>query len=100
MKDIDEATQTQIEAAVFRRLVGHLQERTDAQNIDIMNVAGFCRNCLSKWFVAAAGDAGVELGLDEVREHVYGMPYGDWKSKYQTGPKLPHPEHAESKGEG
>ena len=93
MQDIDEATQTQIEAAVFRRLVAHLQDRTDAQNIDIMNVAGFCRNCLSKWYRAAAADAGLELELDEVREQVvYGMPYPEWKAKYQTGPKLPHPE--------
>jgi len=93
MTDIDEATQTQIEAAVFRRLVAHLQERTDAQNIDIMNVAGFCRNCLSKWYRTAAAEAGVELELDEVREQVvYGMPYAEWKAKHQTGPKLPHPD--------
>lgn len=95
---IDDAKRTEVEAAVFRRLVAHLQGRTDVQNIDIMNLAGFCRNCLSKWYRAAAEEAGVELELDEVREHVYGMPYADWKAKYQTGPKLPHPEHANEKG--
>jgi hypothetical protein len=89
---IDDETRTQVEAAVFRRLVAHLQERSDVQNIDIMNLAGFCRNCLSKWYRAAAQEAGVELELDEVRGHVYGMPYEEWKAKHQTGPKLPHPE--------
>lgn len=90
--DIDDETRTQIEAAVFRRLVDHLQGRTDVQNIDIMNLAGFCRNCLSKWYREAADERGVALELDEVREQaVYGMAYGEWKARYQTGPKLPQP---------
>lgn len=79
-----DATQTELEAAAFRHLVGHLRERTDVQNIDLMNLAGFCRNCLSKWYVAAATDRGVEIDYDAARELVYGMPYGEWKSRYQT----------------
>ncbi|KIG18754.1 hypothetical protein DB30_07769 [Enhygromyxa salina] len=90
--DTDDETRTQIEAAVFRRLVAHLQERNDVQNIDIMNLAGFCRNCLAKWYSAAAQDAGVPLELDGAREQVYGMPYEQWKAKHQVGPKLPHAE--------
>lgn len=86
----DEETRTQIEAAVFRRLVAHLQERTDVQNIEIMNLAGFCRNCLAKWYAAAAEDAGQTLDLEQARERVYGMPYDEWKAKHQVGPKLPH----------
>ncbi len=81
--EIDEDTRTKLEAAVFRRLVAHLQERTDVQNIELMNLAGFCRNCLSKWYVAAGADAGVPLELDAVREQVYGMPYDEWKAKHQ-----------------
>ena len=73
-----------IEAAVFRRLLAHLDSRKDAQNIDLMNLAGFCRNCLSKWYMAAADDAGLEVDYDEARERVYGMPYDQWKLKYQT----------------
>lgn len=83
MKDIDPNTQQAIEAAAFRRLVKHLQERKDVQNIDLMNLAGFCRNCLSKWYRAEAQDAGVELEDLSVREHIYGMPYAEWKEKYQ-----------------
>ena len=75
--------QLELEAAAFRRLVEHLQKRTDVQNIDLMNLSGFCRNCLSKWYKAAADDAGLELSLEQAREVVYGMPYADWKSKYQ-----------------
>jgi hypothetical protein len=90
--DIDEDTRTKLEAAVFRRLVAHLQERPDVQNIDIMNLAGFCRNCLSKWYVAAAAQSGIPLELDAVREEVYGMPYEEWKAKHQVGDKVPHPE--------
>ncbi len=75
---------TDIEAAVFRRLLEHLDSRKDAQNIDLMNLAGFCRNCLSKWYMAAAEAEGVELDYDKARELVYGMPYDDWKEKYQT----------------
>jgi hypothetical protein len=73
-----------IEAAVFRRLLEHLDSRKDAQNIDLMNLAGFCRNCLSKWYMAAAQEQGVEIDYDQARERVYGMPYGEWKSTYQT----------------
>jgi uncharacterized protein len=79
----DEQLRTQIEAAAFRRLVQHLQERTDVQNIDIMNLAGFCRNCLSKWYAAAANERGVDLDLEDAREWLYGMPYGEWKAKHQ-----------------
>lgn len=74
---------TEIEAAVFRRLLEHLDSRKDAQNIDLMNLAGFCRNCLSKWYVAAAEDRDVSVDYDSARERVYGMPYDEWKSKYQ-----------------
>lgn len=75
---------TNIEAAVFRRLLEHLDSRKDAQNIDLMNLAGFCRNCLSKWYVAAAEAEGADVDLEQARELVYGMPYGEWKEKYQT----------------
>ncbi len=73
-----------IEAAVLRRLLEHLDSRKDAQNIDLMNLAGFCRNCLSKWYMAAAQDAGLEVDYDQARERVYGMPYELWKERYQT----------------
>lgn len=81
---IDEATRTELEAAVFRRLVSHLQRRTDVQNIDMMNLAGFCRNCLSNWMKDAADAAGVAMSKDESREAIYGMPYEEWKAKYQA----------------
>ena len=74
---------TEIEAAVFRRLLQHLDDNKEVQNIELMNLAGFCRNCLSKWYRAAALDAGVEVTDAEARERVYGMPYGEWKEKYQ-----------------
>jgi uncharacterized protein len=80
---IDETTRTELEAAVFRRLVEHLRGRTDVQNIDLMNLAGFCRNCLSNWLKEAADAKGAPLSRDESREAVYGMPYETWKSKYQ-----------------
>lgn len=80
---MDEKTRTELEAAAFRGLVEHLQRRTDVQNIDIMNLAGFCRNCLSKWYFAAAGECGVDMSYDEACEAVYGMPYAEWKEKYQ-----------------
>ncbi len=80
---MDKQTQTELEAAAFRRLLAHLQERTDVQNIDLMNLAGFCRNCLSKWYLAAAEDKGVDMDYDAAREYVYGMSYNDWKAKYQ-----------------
>jgi hypothetical protein len=72
-----------IEAAVFRRLLQHLDERRDVQNIDLMIQAGFCRNCLAKWYMAAAEEAGLSMDYDQARERVYGMPYGEWKDKYQ-----------------
>ncbi|MCK1295985.1 DUF1244 domain-containing protein [Bradyrhizobium sp. 30] len=80
---IDDKTRTELEAAAFRRLVDHLKTRTDVQNIDLMNLAGFCRNCLSNWLKDAADAQGVALSKDESREAVYGMPYEAWKSKYQ-----------------
>lgn len=73
-----------IEAAVFQRLVKHLQERTEVQNIELMNLADFCRNCLSKWYVAAAQERGIDADYEQVREMIYGMPYSQWKQKYQT----------------
>ena len=79
---IDDKTRTELEAAAFRRLVGHLRERTDVQNIDLMNLAGFCRNCLSKWYLAEAQQRGVALTDPEARQIVYGMPYEEWKKKY------------------
>ena len=83
MTQIDPATQTELEAAAFRTLVSHLRERTDVQNIDLMNLAGFCRNCLSKWYTAAANEKGVAMEYEDAREHVYGMPYSEWKAKHQ-----------------
>lgn len=80
---MDQQTETEIEAAVFRRLLEHLDSRKDAQNIDLMNLAGFCRNCLSKWYVAAASEKGEEVDYDAARERVYGMSYDEWKDKYQ-----------------
>ncbi len=79
---MDDKTRTDLEAATFRRLVEHLQERTDVQNIDLMNLAGFCRNCLSQWYLAEAQDRGVPLTDPEARQIVYGMPYEEWKKKY------------------
>ncbi len=81
---MDDKTRTELEAAAFRALVSHLRARTDVQNIDLMNLAGFCRNCLSKWYKAAAEEKGLELDYETAREIVYGMPYGEWKDKYQT----------------
>ena len=84
MPEIDAATRTELEAAAFRRLVEHLRERNDVQNIDMMNLAGFCRNCLSKWYRAAAEGKGLEMSYDEAREIIYGMPYEEWKNKHQS----------------
>ena len=81
---MSDQTTLELEAAAFRHLVAHLRDRTDVQNIDLMNLAGFCRNCLSKWYRAAAEEKGVEMDYDQAREIVYGMPYGQWKAKYQT----------------
>ena len=80
---MDNQTQTELEAAAFRGLVEHLQNRKDVQNIDLMNLAGFCRNCLSKWYLAAAKEHGVDMDYDGAREIVYGMTYDEWKEKYQ-----------------
>src|SRR6202040_2228437 len=80
---IDDKTRTELEAAVFRRLVAHLRARTEVQNIDLMNLAGFCRNCLSNWMKEAADAKGVPMTKDESREFVSGMPYEEWKAKYQ-----------------
>lgn len=80
---MDTITRTELEAAAFRGLVAHLQRRTDVQNIDLMNLAGFCRNCLYKWYLKAAEERGVPLTADEAREVVYGMPYDQWKARYQ-----------------
>ena len=80
---MDEQTQTELEAAAFRRLVSHLRERPDVQNIDLMDLAGFCRNCLSNWYKDAADEKGIELDKMAAREIVYGMPYAEWKEKHQ-----------------
>ncbi len=83
MAEIDERTRTELEAAAFRRLVAHLRDRTDVQNKDVMDLAGFCRNCLAKWYRAAAEERGVAITDPEAREHIYGMPYDEWKAKHQ-----------------
>ncbi len=76
-------TQIELEAAAFRRLTSHLQQRTDVQNIDLMELSGFCRNCLAKWYLAAAEDKGLDIDYDQAREYIYGMPYNEWKDKHQ-----------------
>jgi hypothetical protein len=81
---VDEAGRSELEAAAFRRLLKHLGERTDVQNIDLMELAGFCRNCLSRWYREAAEERGIELSDSEAREIVYGMPYEEWKRRHQT----------------
>ena len=81
---MDKAAKTELEAAAFRRLVAHLQERTDVQNIDMMNLAGFCRNCMSRWYRQAAEESSIDMDEAEARKIVYGMEYADWKTKYQT----------------
>ena len=81
--DLSQEQRTELEAAAFRTLVQHLRNRKDVQNIDLMNLAGFCRNCLSKWYKAAADDMGLALGAEQAREEIYGMPYAEWKAKYQ-----------------
>ena len=90
---MDKQTQTELEAAAFRTLVDHLRKRTDVQNIDLMNLAGFCRNCLSKWYRTAAAEKGVDISDDKAREIVYGMPYSEWKAKHQ---KEASPEQAKA----
>lgn len=81
---MDDQTRIELEAAAFRRLREHLAERTDVQNIDMMNLAGFCRNCLSRWYQEAATERGLDMGKEDARTAFYGMPYGEWKDKYQT----------------
>jgi uncharacterized protein len=81
---MDDQTRMQLEAAAFRRLLSHLRNRTEVQNIDLMNLAGFCRNCLSNWMKDAADERAIAMTKDQAREHVYGMPYEEWKAKYQT----------------
>ena len=80
---IDDQTRIELEAAAFRGLIAHLRKRTDVQNIDLMNLAGFCRNCFSKWYMAEAEVRGVKMSYDEAREIIYGIPFEDWKNKYQ-----------------
>lgn len=82
-KHMDAKTQTELEAAAFRRLIAHLQERTDVQNIDMMNLTGFCRNCLSRWYSEEAAERNLDVNQDAARKIVYGMPYAEWKEKYQ-----------------
>lgn len=81
--EMDEQTRLEVEAAAWRKLVEHFQKRTDVQNIDLMNMAGFCRNCMSKWYKGAAIERGVDMDYDQAREIVYGMSYDEWKDKYQ-----------------
>ncbi len=84
---IPDTSRTEIEAAAFRRLIKHLQEHTEVQNIDLMNLSGFCRNCLSKWYRTEALERGFDISDPDAREIIYGMPYEEWKSLYQTGTK-------------
>lgn len=84
MSKIDDQTQVELEAAAFRRLVQHLREHTDVQNIDMMNLAGFCRNCLANWYKDAAEEKEISLSKDDARAIIYGMPFDEWKSRYQT----------------
>jgi hypothetical protein len=84
MNHLDDKTRTELEAAAFRRLTQHLRERADVQNIDLMNLAGFCRNCLSNWLKDAADERGLPLSKEDSRTHVYGMPYEEWKAKHQA----------------
>jgi len=84
---MDEKTRIELEAAAFRTLVAHLREHTDVQNIDLMNLAGFCRNCLSKWYLAAAEERGIVMDYEKAREIIYGMPYSEWKERYQKEEK-------------
>ncbi|MBA4783988.1 MAG: DUF1244 domain-containing protein [Rhizobiales bacterium] len=84
MPELDPQTQTELEAAAFRRLLDHLRQRTDVQNIDMMNLTGFCRNCLSRWYGDAAEEKGIALSKGDAREIIYGMPYEEWRDQYQT----------------
>lgn len=89
MAELSLETQRDLEAAAFRRLVAHLRERSDVQNIDLMNLAGFCRNCLANWYQDAAEEAGIRLSKEESREIIYGMPYDQWRDRFQKGPSIP-----------
>ena len=95
---MDDKMRVELEAAAFRRLVQHLREHTDVQNIDLMNLAGFCRNCLAKWYRAAAEERSKEMSYDQAREIVYGMPYEEWRAKYQkeTSPEQQTASHGKS----
>ena len=84
MSDGNDATRVQVEAAVYRRLVEHLRAHTEVQNMDLMNLADFCRNCLSKWYLAEAAERGLAMDYEQAREVIYGMPYSEWKARYQT----------------
>jgi len=95
---MDDRTKTELEAAAFRRLVDHLRQRTDVQNLDLMNLAGFCRNCLSNWYREAAEAKGVGVSKDESREIVYGMPYEEWKAKHQKEATPEQKKKFESQG--
>lgn len=95
---MDDRTRTELEAAAFRRLVDHLRKRTDVQNLDLMNLAGFCRNCLSNWYREAAEAKGLNVTKDESRETVYGMPYEEWKTKYQKEATPEQKKKFESQG--
>ena len=81
---MDDQTRIELEAAAFRSLVDHLRERTDVQNIDLMNLSGFCRNCLSRWYQEAADEKGIDIDKESAREIVYGMPFAEWRDKYQN----------------
>ena len=83
-QDLDERTRTELEAAAFRTLIAHFRAHPEVQNIDLMNLAGFCRNCLSKWYHAAAEERGLDLSYEQAREIVYGMPYEEWKARHHT----------------
>jgi hypothetical protein len=93
MTAMQEEMRTELESAAFRRLIEHLRERSDVQNIDLMELAGFCRNCLANWYQEAAAAKGVSLSKEEAREIIYGMPYETWKAMFQKGPAKPH-KHA------
>jgi len=100
---MDASTQTELEAAAFRRLVEHLRKRTDVQNIDLMIEAGFCRNCLADWLREAGAEKGIEMSKDEARASIYGMPFAEWKAKYQpeaTPEQLAAFEAAQKKAHG
>ena len=97
---MDDEQRQKLEAAAFRRLVQHLRDRSDVQNIDLMNLAGFCRNCLSRWYQEAAADAGLEMDKDRAREQIYGMPYATWKAEHQTAATAEQLAAFQSRDEG